>query len=79
MIKQYTLHYLQLAILAIVMASSAPQGAFAETCQAKASRMAERAGVKVISVSSNAKSCKIRLLIKSPNGAPKRKTVIVPK
>lgn len=53
--------------------------ALAASCNAKASSLASSNGGSVLSVGSKGNKCVIKLLIKSGNGPPKRKTFVVSK
>ena len=53
--------------------------AYAAGCSAKAARLASSKGGSVLSVAAVGKKCKIKLLIRSSNGPPKRKTFVVSK
>ena len=55
------------------------QSALAASCNAKASSLAASMGGNVLSVSASGDKCIIKLLIKSGNGPPKRKTFVVSK
>ncbi|MEL6504164.1 MAG: hypothetical protein AAFO61_06680 [Pseudomonadota bacterium] len=49
------------------------------SCNSKAQSVAAQRGAKVLSVKAVGSSCRIRLLVSSGGGAPKRITVTVPK
>jgi len=53
--------------------------AHASVCSQKAARLAAEKGGSVLRVASKGKRCRIKLLIRSRNGPPKRKTFVVPK
>ncbi len=65
---------------AMVLAALVPVGqASAASCQAIAAKMAASQGGVVLSASAQGNKCRIKLLIKSGNGPPKRKTFVVSK
>jgi len=68
-----------LALMAQALLVGAPGVALAASCQALAAQVASSQGGVVLSVSSKGDKCQIKILIKSKNGPPKRKTVVVSK
>lgn len=57
----------------------APHELHAASCESKAASVARSRGGTVLSVQTRGSSCRIKILVKSGGGAPKRITVTVPK
>ena len=51
----------------------------AASCSARAAQLASSKGGNILSVSASGNKCVIKLLIRSSNGPPKRKTFVVSK
>ena len=73
--------FVKLALVAGLLGGTylLPQQAEAASCSARASTVAAQQGCRVLSVSARNNKCVIKLLVKSKNGPPKRKTIVVSK
>ena len=68
---------LSAVIVVVFVAQAAPS--LAASCNAKASQLAASKGGQVLSVTTQGNSCKIKLLVRSKKGPPKRQTFVVRK